>query len=82
MGRRAMEREGLTVNRKAAHDATPFGEAAIFKRAGGRYVAPVCDNDVFHNQADRWPDAVDVAALARYARAFANGALQLAQQRG
>jgi hypothetical protein len=78
----AMEREGLTVNRKAAHDATPFGEAAIFKRAGGRYVAPVCDNDVFHNQADRWPDAVDVAALARYARAFANGALQLAQQRG
>jgi Peptidase family M28 len=77
----AMEREGLAVNRRAAHDATPFGEAAIFKRAGGRYVAPVCDNDVFHNQADRWPDAVDVAALARYARAFANGALQLAQQR-
>jgi hypothetical protein len=78
----AMEREGLTVNRKAAHDATPLGEAAIFKHAGGRYVAPVCDSDVFHNQADRWPDTVDVAALARYARAFANGALQLAQQRG
>jgi hypothetical protein len=78
----AMEREGLTTERKAAHDATPFGEAAIFKRAGGRYVASVCDSDVFHNQADRWPDAVDVAALARYARAFAYGALQLAQQRG
>jgi len=78
----AMEREGLTVNRKAARDVTPFGEAAIFKRAGGRYVAPVCDSDVFHNQADRWPDAVDVAALARYASAFANGALELAQQRG
>jgi hypothetical protein len=78
----AMQREGLTVGRTAAHDATPFGEAAIFKRAGGRYVAPVCDNDAFHNQADRWPDAVDLAALARYARAFAYGALQLAQQRG
>jgi len=26
--------------------------------------------------------AVDVAALARYAKAFAYGALQLAQQRG
>jgi hypothetical protein len=77
-----MEREGLTVNRKAAHDATPFGEAAIFKRASGRYVAAVCDSDVFHNQADRRPDPVDVAALARYARAFAYGALQLAQQRG
>jgi hypothetical protein len=77
-----MEREGLTTDRKAARDATPFGEAAIFKRAGGRYVASVCDSDVFHNQADRWPDAVDVTALARYARAFAYGALQLAQQRG
>jgi hypothetical protein len=30
--------------------------------------------------ADRWPDAVDVGLLARYARAFANGALQLANQ--
>ena len=78
----AMEREGLTTDRKAAHGATPFGEAAIFKRAGGRYVASVCDSDVFHNQADRWPDAMDLAALARYARAFAYGALQLAQQRG
>ena len=77
-----MEREGLAVDRKAAQDATPFGEAAIFKRAGGRYVAPVCDSDVFHNQADRWPDAVDLAALARYAKAFAYGALQLAQQQG
>jgi len=77
----AMEREGLTVNKKAARDTTPFGEAAVFKRAGARYVAPVCDSDTFHNQADRWPDAVDVAALARYAKAFAKGALELAQQR-
>ena len=75
-----MEREGLTV-KKAARNATPFGEAAVFKRAGGRYVAPECDSDVFHNQADRWPDAVDVTVLARYAKAFANGALELAQQR-
>ena len=30
--------------------------------------------------ADRWPEAVDVARLARYARAFANGALELARQ--
>jgi hypothetical protein len=78
----AMEREGLTVNRRAARGVTPFGEAAVFKRAGGRYVAPVCDNDVFHNTADRWPDAVDVATLARYANAFAKGALELAQQPG
>jgi hypothetical protein len=59
----------------------PFGEAAVFKRAGAQYVALVCDNDVFHNPADRWPDAVDVAVLARYAKAFATGALELAKQR-
>jgi hypothetical protein len=77
----AMEREGLNVNRKAARSAAPFGEAAVFMRAGGQYVALVCDNDAFHNPADRWPDAVDVAVLARYATALAKGALELAQQR-
>ena len=77
----AMNGEGLNVNRKAARSATPFGEAAVFKRAGAQYVALVCDNDAFHNPADRWPDAVDVAALARYAAAFAKGVLELAQQR-
>jgi len=76
----AIEREGLNVNRKAERGATPFGEAAVFKRAGAQYVALVCDNDAFHNPADRWPDAVDVAVLARYAKAFAKGALELAQQ--
>ncbi len=78
----AMESEGLTVNRKAARGSTPFGEAAFVHRGGGRYVALVCDSDVFHNAADRWPEAVDVAALTRYARAFANGALQLANNIG
>jgi hypothetical protein len=75
-----MEREGLNVDHKAARDATPFGEAAYVKRGGGRYAALVCDNDVFHNVADRWPDAVDVAMVARYAKAFANCALDLAQK--
>jgi len=43
-------------------------------------VTVACDSEVYHSVADRWPDAVDVAALARYAKAFANGALQLAEQ--
>lgn len=74
-----MEKEGLQVNRKAKRGgSTPFGEAALVHRAGGRYVALVCDNDVFHNVADRWPEAVDVASLARYARAFAVGVAQVA----
>ncbi|MFM9883584.1 MAG: M28 family peptidase [Burkholderiales bacterium] len=74
----AMEAEGLTVNRKAGRGTTPFGEAAVVHRGGGRYLSMVCDSDVFHHASDRWPEAVDTAVLARYARAFANGAMKLA----
>src|SRR3989442_2860244 len=76
----AMQREGLSVDHTMAPGATPFGEAARLQRDGGRYVAPVSDTEVFHSVADRWPEAVDVARLARYARAFPNGALELARQ--
>jgi len=78
----AMEREGLAVNRKAERGATPFGEAGTIHRGGGRYIALTCGSDVFHNTADRWPEAVDVTILARYATAFANGLLELAKQSG
>lgn len=52
----------------------------VDQACGGRFVTLVCGSDVYHNVADRWPEAVDVANLARYARAFANGVLELAQQ--
>ena len=56
------------------------GEARPVQQGGGRFVTVVCSSEVYHNVADRWPEAVDVATLARYASAFANGALELAQQ--
>ena len=76
----AMEKEGLIVGARAGRGSVPRGEVGTLHRGGGRYVAVVCGTDVFHHAADRWPDAVDVALLARYARAFANGALQLASR--
>jgi hypothetical protein len=76
----AMEREGLTVNGKARHDSVARGEAGAIQQGGGRFVTVACGSEVYHSVADRWPEAVDVAALARYAKAFANGALKLAQQ--
>lgn len=76
----AMEKEGLTVNAKARHDSTARGEAGAVQRGGGRFVTVACASEVYHSAADRWPEAVDVAALARYAKAFADGALELAQQ--
>jgi hypothetical protein len=73
-----MEAQGLTLNRRAKRGSTPFGEAAFVHRGGGRYVALVCDNDLFHHPADRWPDAIDVSSLARYAQAFATAVAKIA----
>jgi hypothetical protein len=77
-----LETEGLIAGAKAGRGSVPRGEAGAVHRGGGRYVALVCGTEVFHHSADRWPDAVDLALLARYARAFANGALELARQPG
>jgi len=40
------------------------------QQKSGRFVTLVCDSEVYHSAADRWPEAVDVGLLARYARAF------------
>ena len=76
----AMEKEGLAVNTKVPHNANARGETGTIQRGGGRYFTVVCGSDVKHSPADRWPDAVDVSLLARYAKAFANGALELANE--
>jgi hypothetical protein len=76
----AMEKEGLTVNGKAPRDSVARGEAGAVQQGGGRFVTVACASELYHSVSDRWPEAVDVAVLARYAKAFANGALELAQQ--
>jgi len=68
------------VNRRAKRGSTPFGEAAFVHRGGGRYVALVCDNDLFHHPEDRWPHAVDVGALARYGRSFSTALTRVAME--
>jgi len=78
----AMEKEGLTVNAKARHDSTARGETGVVQHGGGRFITLACESHVYHNVADRWPEAVDVSILARYARAFANGTLELTRQTG
>jgi len=78
----AMAKEGLTANGKARHDSIGRGEAGVIQQGGGRFVTIACGSEVYHSVADRWPEAVDVATLARYAKAFANGAIQLAAANG
>jgi hypothetical protein len=70
--------EGIPVN-MAPRGAVPFGEARHIQMRGGRFVAVICDSEVFHHPDDRWPVAVDVPLLLRYAHAFANGIVRLAQ---
>jgi len=74
----ALEKEGLTVNARVPHDSRARAELRPVQQGGGRFVSLACESDVYHNAADRWPSAVDIALLARYASAFANGAVQLA----
>ncbi len=57
----------------------PSGETRDIHRAGGRYLTLVGTNRLFHLPQDRWPDAVDVAAIARIAAAASRIVLTLAQ---
>lgn len=58
----------------------PTGETRDIHLAGGRYLtvgAPPSSNAVFHLPQDRWPDAVDVPAIARIAEGVANAVVAL-----
>ena len=78
----ALKREGLAVNATSAHTSPARGESGRVQRAGGNFVTIAGDSDAYHNINDRWPEAVDVRMLARYARALASGALELANKPG
>ena len=54
------------------------GEAATIQEAGGRFISFIGANVWFHNPNDLWPDAVDVAAVARFARAAGDLTVSLA----
>lgn len=77
----ALRKEGLRIDHKAESGSVPRGEAGTVHRGGARYLALVCGTEVFHNTADRWPDAVDVTMVARYAKSIATCAQELASQR-
>jgi len=54
------------------------GESEEIHSRGGRYISIVGNHATFHQQADRWPDAVDVSATAEYAATTAEIATVLA----
>jgi hypothetical protein len=75
-----LARQELPVDATEQHISRARGETAAVQRGGGRFVTLACASSVFHNVGDRWPEAVDVSLLARYAKALAEGAAELTER--
>lgn len=74
-----LSRAGQKPDRIAPKEAVPSGETRDIHRAGGAYLTLVGTNRLFHLPQDRWPHAVDAAAIARIAAAAARIAAALAR---
>jgi hypothetical protein len=76
----ALTKAGVPPPQRVPRGTVPGGEARNIHVGGGRYVSLLGSSPVFHSQTDRWPAAVDVDAVARYARAFAEVTVALSTQ--
>lgn len=74
-----LKAEGLKPDQIADQKSRARGEAGWLQRGGGKFVTLAGASHAYHNINDRWPEAVDVKLLSRYARAIANGVLRLAK---
>ena len=75
---KAMQAAGLGIDRRVPRGTVPGGEAGVVHRGGGRYMSIIGRNALFHNPADRGPEAVDVNVIARFAAVFTGIANTLA----
>lgn len=64
--------------RLVEHGTLPPGESRNIHERGQDYISLIGGSDFFHLPDDRWPDAVDLGAVACYADAFASVVLNLA----
>jgi hypothetical protein len=69
---------GLAIDRRVPRGTIPGGEAGVVHRGGGRYMSIIGRNALFHNPADRGPEAVDPSVIARFAAVFTTIAKTLA----
>lgn len=57
----------------------PYGEALLIHRLGGAYISILGANQLFHHPKDRFFEAVDIMQVTRFAAAFTNLSLMLAE---
>ena len=74
----ALTRANAAVKQRVPRGTVPDGEARNIHVGGGRYVSLLGSSPFFHNQSDRWPTAVDLPAVARFAGGLADVAIALA----
>ena len=75
---RAIEQAATSVAQRVPRGTVPGGEARNIHVGGGRYVSFIGSGPAFHTQQDRWPAAVDVDRVTRFAQAVATLAVSLA----
>jgi hypothetical protein len=75
---RALDEAGAAIRQRVPRGTVPAGEARNIHVGGGRYVSLLGSGQSFHTQQDRWPAAVDVDAVARFAQAVASVAVTIA----
>ncbi len=74
----AFTREGGSIPPASPREAVPGGESRHIHLRNGRYISLAGRHALFHLEADRWPHAVDVQSVARFAKAFSSLAVKLA----
>jgi hypothetical protein len=74
-----MAAAGLAIDRRVPRGTIPGGEAGVVHRGGGRYMSIIGRNALFHNPADRGPEAIDAGVIARFAGVFTAIAKTLAE---
>ena len=77
--RSALEQVDSVSAKPVPRGITVGDESQAVARQGGHVVAIVGGNTLFHLESDRWPQAVDVEAVAGFGKAFTEVALQLVQ---
>jgi hypothetical protein len=75
----AMSQTGAAPDQSFPATNKPQGEALKIQQNGGQYISLLGKNNLFHHPKDRWPVAVDVDQVTRFAQAFSNLAITLAQ---
>jgi hypothetical protein len=75
----SLARAGTSVADRVPRGTVPAGEARNIHVGGGRYASLLGSGPYFHSLADRYPVAVDVPAIGRYAAAVADLAATLAE---